>query len=214
MAHLHMAPQFSVVGSSAHGMNGITPLKIIIRDTNYDVIAAALDAGLNAEEVSIVDMPADAVVSPANSFGFMDGGVDHVYTEYFGKTTEDRVQERISWLLHGELLVGQALAVETHSPTIPNLIVAPTMRVPKQIHDPADVMIATRAAVKIAVDRGFRTVAFPGMGTGCGKVPPRVAVAAMKAGIMAAMGMFRRPTTWLEAQRRHYGLAELVKTND
>jgi len=28
---------------------------------------------------SIVDLVVDAVVSPANSYGFMDGGIDHLY---------------------------------------------------------------------------------------------------------------------------------------
>ena len=27
---------------------------------------------------------ADAIVSPANSFGFMDGGIDMVYSRHFG----------------------------------------------------------------------------------------------------------------------------------
>ena len=27
---------------------------------------------------------ADAIVSPANSFGFMDGGIDYAYSDHFG----------------------------------------------------------------------------------------------------------------------------------
>jgi hypothetical protein len=33
---------------------------------------------------SIVDLSVDAVVSPANSFGFMDGGVDLIYGHVLG----------------------------------------------------------------------------------------------------------------------------------
>jgi O-acetyl-ADP-ribose deacetylase (regulator of RNase III) len=33
---------------------------------------------------SVIDRPADAVVSPANSFGFMEGGVDWTYLQFFG----------------------------------------------------------------------------------------------------------------------------------
>ena len=33
---------------------------------------------------SILDLKVDAVVSPANSFGFMDGGIDHLYSHHFG----------------------------------------------------------------------------------------------------------------------------------
>ena len=31
---------------------------------------------------SILDVDCDAVVSPANSFGFMDGGIDALYMDY------------------------------------------------------------------------------------------------------------------------------------
>ena len=33
---------------------------------------------------SLFDLSCDAVVSPANSFGFMDGGIDMLYGQYFG----------------------------------------------------------------------------------------------------------------------------------
>jgi hypothetical protein len=33
---------------------------------------------------SIFDSQADAYVSPANSFGFMDGGIDMMYSQRFG----------------------------------------------------------------------------------------------------------------------------------
>jgi len=44
---------------------------------------------------SIFDEPADAIVSPANSFGFMDGGIDRLYLERFGQSLQDRVQAQI-----------------------------------------------------------------------------------------------------------------------
>ena len=34
---------------------------------------------------SILDVACDAVVSPANSFGFMDGGLDARYMDFFGE---------------------------------------------------------------------------------------------------------------------------------
>ena len=33
---------------------------------------------------SILEVDCDALVSPANSFGFMDGGIDALYMDYFG----------------------------------------------------------------------------------------------------------------------------------
>lgn len=44
----------------------------------------------------ITDLRVDAVVSPANSFGFMRGGVDGVYTRVFGEGVESRLQAKLS----------------------------------------------------------------------------------------------------------------------
>ena len=41
--------------------------------------------GLSVHEGSIFDVACDAVVSPANSFGFMDGGIDLAYMEVYGE---------------------------------------------------------------------------------------------------------------------------------
>lgn len=181
-------------------------MKIIVRDLNSAVVEAAKSAGLDAEVESITAAPAKSVVSPANSFGFMDGGVDYAYSQYFGWGLQDRVQQKISEYPFGELLVGQAFVISTKNETIPNLIVAPTMRVPKIIHDPADIMLATRAAVAAAHDAGISEIVFPGMGTGCGQVRPEVAAAAMRAGMALGLSKQQKPAGWREAQHRHFNL--------
>jgi O-acetyl-ADP-ribose deacetylase (regulator of RNase III) len=157
---------------------------------------------------SILDRPVDAVVSPANSFGFMDGGVDWAYLQFFGMELQTRVQMVIRLEKFQELLVGSAVVVPTYHESIPFLIVAPTMRVPKIITDPADVMLATRAAVRCAAwDFRFKHIAMPGMGTGCGQVRPDIAVRAMRAGIKAGLrDTPRRPLSWREAQEWHFQL--------
>jgi O-acetyl-ADP-ribose deacetylase (regulator of RNase III) len=106
-----------------------------------------------------------------------------------------------------ELLVGSAVVVPTYHQSIPFLIVAPTMRVPKIITDPADVILATRAAIRVALDFRFNHIAIPGMGTGCGQVRPDIAVRAMRAGIKAGLrDTPRRPLSWREAPERHFQL--------
>ncbi len=70
---------------------------------------------------SIFDVKCDAVVSPANSFGFMDGGIDMLYSRRFGWQVQERLQDLIQTEHHGELLVGAAEIVETDAP-IPFLI--------------------------------------------------------------------------------------------
>ena len=44
---------------------------------------------------SILDSATDAIVSAANSHGFMDGGIDLVYLRHFGQQLQDRVRDRI-----------------------------------------------------------------------------------------------------------------------
>ena len=46
------------------------------------------------------------VVSPANSFGLMDGSYDLVLTEWYGNQLQERVQEYIIKNFYGEQPVG------------------------------------------------------------------------------------------------------------
>lgn len=183
-------------------------IKISLRDVNSDMVDAFKKVFIGdkyeVQMVSIVDIPATAVVSPANSFGFMDGGVDWVYTDFFGETLQKRVQTAIHNNHGGELMVGQALYVPTENTTIPFLICAPTMRVPKIIKDPLEVYLATRAAMRKFLDHlqyvdQLTVIAFPGMGTGCGRVPPIIAAKAMMEGIEDAMTTLKFPETLSDA---------------
>ena len=93
---------------------------------------------------SILDLSVDAVVSPANSFGFMDGGIDHRYSHHFGWQVQERLQELIRARHHGELAVGAAEIVETGNIRIPFVIAAPTMRVPMILRDSVNPYLASR----------------------------------------------------------------------
>jgi len=129
----------------------------------------------------ITSVASDAVVSPANSFGFMDGGLDQALSERFGWDLQQRLQQEIVALPERELLVGQALAVPTGDASVPWLIAAPTMRVPMsfQIATSVNAYLAMRA-ILIAAERHpeIETVAVPGLCTGVGRMP--VAVAALQ----------------------------------
>lgn len=72
----------------------------------------------------------DCVVSPANSFGYMDGGLDMAISDKLGWQVQEKLQKQIKEKYFGELLVGQAELVETDFAEIPFCISAPTMRVP------------------------------------------------------------------------------------
>src|SRR4051812_17460998 len=76
---------------------------------------------------------ADALVSPANSFGIMDGGLDAAIRDTLGLTVQQRLQRAIIEHHHGELPVGAAEVVATDDPRWPYLVAAPTMRVPERV---------------------------------------------------------------------------------
>ena len=75
----------------------------------------------------------DCLVSPANSFGLMDGGIDAAIIRFFGESLMERVQERILRDYLGEQPIGTCLLVDTGHPRHPFLAHAPTMRVPMEI---------------------------------------------------------------------------------
>jgi len=167
---------------------------------------------------SILEVPSDAVVSPANSFGFMDGGVDTFYLRRFGHDLQTRLQRLIAERHHGELLVGAAEVMETGDSTIPYMIVAPTMRVPMVLTESVNAYLATRAALLCVKNQQFLSgpdrgrpvaekidrLAFPGMGTGVGQLGPLTCARQMRAAIDdVLLKGFTPPQTWAEAGERH-----------
>ncbi len=124
----------------------------------------------------------DAVVSPANSFGHMDGGIDRAYRNFFGLTVEVRLKELIEREYAGELPVGEAVAIPTGHPRITRMIAAPTMRVPQNIRGTDNVRWAMTAALRVARMVGsppIERLGCPSMGTGVGRMDPFEAVEQM-----------------------------------
>jgi len=167
---------------------------------------------------SILDIACEAVVSPANSFGFMNGGIDHLYSQTFGWNVQERLQEQIRKHHAGELLVGMAEVVATGSDTVPWLIAAPTMRMPMTVRDTINPYLAARA-VFLCVTRGiFRDgplagqpiresilrVAMPGLGTGIGRVDPDVCARQVRAAIdQIILERAWYPTEWGQVLEQH-----------
>jgi O-acetyl-ADP-ribose deacetylase (regulator of RNase III) len=170
---------------------------------------------------SIFDVACDAIVSPANSYGFMDGGIDYLYSRRFGWGVQKRLQSAIRERHHGELLVGAAEIVETGHAAIPYLIAAPTMRVPMVLRESVNPYLAARAVLlacrhdtlpcgpragEPAADV-IRTVAFPGLGTGVGRIGPNTCAHQVRAAIDdVLLGKRVFPHTWVEAENVHLGL--------
>jgi O-acetyl-ADP-ribose deacetylase (regulator of RNase III) len=194
-------------------------MNIVLADIEGNLINAWNDVASNNTDVvtyqgSIFDVECDALVSPANSFGFMDGSLDFAISEFFGWHVQDRLQEAIKSKHNGELLVGQIEIVPTDHASIPYVISAPTMRVPLDIRGTANPYLAIRG-VLLAVKNGvfkdgtlvkdrIKTIAFPGMGTGVGQITPTVFAKQMKQAVTDVIEeKFEFPQTIWNAEKSH-----------
>jgi O-acetyl-ADP-ribose deacetylase (regulator of RNase III) len=170
---------------------------------------------------SILDLSVDAIVSPANSYGFMDGGIDLLYSHRFGWKVQERLQKLIRDKHHGELLIGQADIVETDNEQIPFVISAPTMRVPMILKDTVNPYLATRAVILLIkhgvffdgnykgepINKFVQSVAFSGLATGIGRVGFNTCARQMQKAIedfMFDQNTF--PLSWVDASAKHQEL--------
>jgi O-acetyl-ADP-ribose deacetylase (regulator of RNase III) len=127
----------------------------------------------------------DCMVSAANSFGLMDGGVDAAITQFFGYQLMLRVQQRILDEFLGEQPVGTSMIVETGHAKHPFIAHTPTMRVPMSIAHTDNVykamwamLLAVRRHNK-EMERKIEVIACPGLGTATGSVPGQQAARQM-----------------------------------
>lgn len=158
-------------------------MKLILADMNVAMCRSWKTFFEGLPNVSIhqgyfQDIPEyDCMVSPANSFGLMDGGIDMAISKFFGWELQERVQDRIIREWYGEQPVGTSMIVETGHPKHRFLAHTPTMRVPMPIGttDYAYVaMWAMLCAVKNhnkTAEWKIGTVVCPGLGTGVGQMP-------------------------------------------
>ena len=170
-------------------------MNIKLIDINERLIEAwqCTFAGIDNVEVihgSIFDYPSDAIVSPANSFGAMNGGLDFAISKNLGWHIEKRLKKRIREKYFGELLVGQAEIITTDNVDFPFLISAPTMRNPMTIIHTPNVYLAMKATLSLLgyghFDDGtpihsvVHSIAIPGLGTGVGQVPVKICARQMR----------------------------------
>src|SRR5689334_14490717 len=127
-------------------MKKLTP-KVYIRDSNEMLVKffQAYFRGFPEVEVShgnILDVKAEAIISPGNSFGDMGGGIDLIYREKFGLDVEKLVKRNIDMHYYGELPIGEAVCVPMRKQDYKYLIVAPTMRLPMGIDNTLNIYFA------------------------------------------------------------------------
>ena len=169
-------------------------MKLILVDPMPELCTAWTEHFSRLPNVEIVngrfeDLPEfDCIVSPANSFGLMDGGVDATIIRFFGEQLMRRVQEYILREYAGEQPVGTSFITPTGHVKHPYLAHTPTMRVPMPIAG-TDAVYRAMWAMLLTVKQYnaqqqqdvVQTVACPGLGTLTGRVPPHEAARLMAA---------------------------------
>ena len=128
---------------------------------------------------SILDAEAQVIVNAANSLGLMGGGVASVIKRAAGAEVE---REAVK---DAPIRVGKAVLTSGGKTKFRGIIHAPTMPEPGLRIQAQNVALATKAALTLADDKGFESIAIPGMGTGVGGVAhadaARVMVEAVRA---------------------------------
>ena len=131
---------------------------------------------------------ADAIVSPANSFGIMDGGLDLAIRNELGFQVETDIQEVILNKYHGEMPIGSAEIIKTNHNKWTYMIVAPTMRIPENVAFTLNAYIAFRT-ILIAINsfneskpkRPIKSLVCSGLATGIGSMEVTKCAAQMRA---------------------------------
>lgn len=113
----------------------------------------------------------DAVVSPANSYGLMDGNYDRAITEEFGPALAEQVRAVIMERFYGEQPVGTSFSVPIPGHEGILLIHTPTMRAPSPIVDPLVVYQCMRTTLIEAIRTSRQRIVVPAFGGACGFLP-------------------------------------------
>jgi O-acetyl-ADP-ribose deacetylase (regulator of RNase III) len=117
----------------------------------------------------ITTIECDAIVNPANSLGYMGGGVAYAIKKVGGNKIEKEA------IIKAPIKVGDAIYTTAGNLKCNYIIHAPTMKKPAMKINTINVELATRAALNLAKKLNLKHIAFPGMGTGVGNILPDIA---------------------------------------
>lgn len=125
------------------------------------------------EKGDLTQVTCDAIVNPANSYGYMGGGVAGAIKRIGGIEIENEAVSK------GPIPVGKAVVTTAGSLPCKYVIHAPTMKQPAMRIGIDNVKLATKAALDLAIKLKLKSIAIPGMGTGVGGVETNIAAKAI-----------------------------------
>jgi O-acetyl-ADP-ribose deacetylase (regulator of RNase III) len=161
-------------------------IRVVLVDVNPKMVSAWHGTFEENPEVTVVhgsmlEESVSAWVSPTNSGGRMDGGLDAVIKGYLGHAIEKAVQKEIGLRFHGAMPVGHATCVPTGRDMPRFLISTPTMvSSSEDVSDTMNVALAAAAAFQVVhmqnamLPGSIRSIALPGLGAATGRVPPEI----------------------------------------
>ncbi len=156
-------------------------MKVYLLDRNPEMVEAWTDCFITEESVEVLQMDfeefmsvydVECVVSPANSFGIMDGGYDAAITRWFGEKLQKDVQKHILENYFGEQPVGTSFLIDTPQKGV-KLIHTPSMRVPERILDSTVVYQCMRTCLMAAYQNGIQSIVIPAFGGCTGGIPAK-----------------------------------------
>ncbi len=165
---------------------------------NFDLVIVALDIEFS-EKLNIFlnsvdkednitvhlgkfqELKIDAIVSPANSYGIMAGGIDaHINNYLNDKLTYigfiKHIQSQLSKKVNLLQQPGSAVLLETNSDKCRYIIHSPTMQIPSIITNKEIIYWCVFNILSLVYNHNMqnlekiKTVCMPGMGTGCGRL--------------------------------------------
>lgn len=143
------------------------------------------------------------MATAGNSFGFMDGGVDLVFSnKYIG--LESKVKENISNRPMKELLVGEVIHFNLYDGKV--FIYAPTMRIPMILKDSVNVYLSMKAILLKAIDLGLDEISIPILGGGVGQLSIGIIAKQINQAYEDIMLCYSYPHDWWESSIRHQKL--------
>lgn len=173
----------------------VIPISFI--DENPEVISSLVNRfrtnseGCKFINGSIFDYGGGTLISPANRYGNMDGGIDRAYAEKF-PDIEARLEKFLS-VKGGMIDFGESIIVPTYDNKYPHIIFSPTIDRPGDLAHPENIRNATKAVLKKAIRYNMKgpkkpitNLLFPGLGTGYGNLEPKIAAREMYKGYMQA----------------------------
>lgn len=180
------------------GREGIG-LRLRLGDRNPEVAAALFAAFADVPDVEAVEgdllaLDADAILSPANSFGDMGGGIDKAIDDFHRGAAQTAVMERIAQEWYGELPVGAAFVATLPGRRFTHVVAAPTMRIPGNVAGTIHAYLAMRGALVAVLNFNrtaqppIRLLAVPGLCTGVGGMPAEQAAEQMRTAYDSVLG--------------------------